>query len=248
MGEIHHLPCPGCGATISLAGSDVHATCRFCGHRAYVDPALQEARDRAIDVQELEREAWQGLTTAARAEASIRARTRALLAGVIVAAPIFPAAYVASEWEKDLDDRILFALRVLITLDALVALLVGGLAWLLLVRTSRLEAAVEQRLGSVQRTSATKAPSGKCPSCGAGVVAPATVASFECAHCRAPLVVARGILIRWVDDAKKRAESWKWEAFGTQLEAETWPRSTWVAFVAILILGSFTLHACMSLL
>ena len=242
--DLRSLPCPACGSPVSLAGSDTHAICGYCGHRLWIEEKVQRARDDADSVAGLEKEAVAGLETAVLADARIRARTRALGVGAIVVGPAIVVAVVLTYFAEHLEPWLVLAGHAFIIVNTFFASVAAAIGWVALVRPPAIETAARARLAGILADREARRPEGKCPNCGAPVVAPGPVSSFECAHCRAPLVLAHGLLIRWVADARERANAWHWQAFHTRLEAELWPKSTWIVFTIALMMLSMSVYSC----
>src|SRR5258706_1780853 len=133
---IDSLPCPGCGSPVALAGTDTHAICAHCGRRIWIEEKVQRARDDAEGVGDAEREALAGLESAIFAETRIRARTRALGLGAIVAVPAIVIAGVATEAKAYLEDWMILLGDALVVIDTAFAIAAGSLGWLLFARES----------------------------------------------------------------------------------------------------------------
>jgi DNA-directed RNA polymerase subunit RPC12/RpoP len=238
------LLCPSCGAEVALPNAGPQALCTYCAHRIRIDENILQALQEADDVRALTAEVEAALGDAIRQAEVLRRRTRAVYAGIVLAAPAAITAIAASELGDRIDDQVLALVHAAVTVNIVLAALVSGAVWLWLRMRSRIDAAVRERLRQFQAEVTRRPRPSKCPRCGAPVHPPAPVASFACGHCRAPLVLASGVLIPWIADQRKRADAWRWQAFDIGLVATVWPGTTWIAYSISLILFSFALHSC----
>ncbi len=257
MPNLTLVSCRGCGASLPVDPAHLSVTCAFCGDESDFDPG--DLADHRVLPEQAAAAEEEGLSFLEEAyEQSHRpgapgALLAIVLAGEAWAICCFGAGAVGAFVETFVGGDVSAAFGAAGILAALVFSILPfailGYAYQAAPKRGKLAAAaIVEKVEETPRKSS-------CPSCGGPVQVPPLSAALPCASCSSTLLVSRGMLIEWVDDAKARGRRWREDAEAVAREYALWTvrwtnRIGWIlvaaafltsgaGFIAIQLAGAF---------
>ena len=218
------IACTGCGASLPVDVSHLSVECAFCGSTCEFEAG--DLADHAAMPKQASAAESEGLTFLRIAyEQSFRPGAPGALLAILLAIEAwmvgcFGFGLIGAFAEFFLGDGYSEIFAGVGALCSLLCTIIpfAILGWAYWAAPKRGEQAVEAIADKVEKHPRKSS----CPSCGGPVQVPPLSAALPCCSCGCTLLVSRGMLIEWVDDAKARKERWLKDASAVAREYSSW--------------------------